>query len=52
MFRVARAPAGCQLEDLQPLHIAGATPGTDFIDAAKTTDTDVIIVEGAFADAG
>jgi hypothetical protein len=52
MLSLPLAPADCQFEYLLPLGIAGTSPGTDFIDAAKTADTDIVAIEGAFTYAG
>jgi len=34
------------------LFLRGATPGANFIDAAKTTDADIVVIERAQVDAG
>jgi hypothetical protein len=52
MLCVLLAPAARQLEYLLPLRIAGASPGTDFLEVAKTADTDIIAIESAFTYAG
>jgi hypothetical protein len=52
MLSLPHASADCQLEYLLPLGIAGASPGTDFIDAAKTANTDIVAIESAFAYTG